>query len=65
MSKAESEAGEVGDRGELPLKKLGGDVGGLAENVRHRSGVGAIGCSDPGSVADGVGTIGVGVGEVD
>ena len=65
MRKAESEAGEVGDRGELPLEELGGDVGGLAEDVGHRSSVGAVGCGDPGCVADGVGTVGVGVGEVD
>jgi hypothetical protein len=65
MSKAESEAGEAGDRGELPLEELGGDVGGLATDIRHGSSVGAVGCGDPGSVADRVGTVGVGVGEVD
>ncbi len=65
MRKAESEAGETSNRGKLPLEKLGGDVGGLAEDVGDWSGVGAVRCGDPGSVADRVGTIGVGVGEVD
>ena len=65
MRQAESEAGETSDRGKLPQEKLGGDVGGLAGDVGHWSGVGAVGCGDPGSVADRVGTVGVGVGEVD
>lgn len=65
MRKAESEAGETSDRGKLPLEKLGGGVGGLALDVGHWSGVGAVGCGDPGSVADRVGTVGVGVSEVD
>lgn len=49
----------------MPQEKLGGDVGGLAGDVGHWSGVGAVGCGDPGSVADRVGTVGVGVGEVE
>jgi hypothetical protein len=65
MRKAESEAGETSNRRKLPLEKLCGDVGGIAEDVGHWSGVGAVGCGDPGSVADRVGTVGVGVGEVD
>ena len=65
MRKAESEAGEISDRGKLPLEKLGGDVGAIAEDVGLWSGAGAVGCCDPGSVADRVGTVGVGVGEVD
>ena len=62
MSKAESEASETVNCRELPLEESLSS-GRLAEKVRHRSCVGAIGRRDPRGVTDGTVAIGIGVGE--
>ena len=64
MSETEVEVSEVGDGRELPLEEsLVGST--ITENVGFWSGVGAVGCGDPGGAAGGIGTVGVWVGELD
>jgi hypothetical protein len=46
MSKSESEASKASDRRELPLEESFSS-GSFTENIRHRSGVGAIGGGNP------------------
>ena len=64
MSKTEAEVSETGDGCKLPFEESLVSSA-ITENVGHWSGVAAVDRGDPGGAADGVGTVGVWVGEFD